>query len=151
MQTLGHIMKMTGGWRWSWKREQGPCPGWICLEPQLYSRDNKYPLQYLQEARDTAEGHWRITLRYLVIKRNETGSFVEMWMDPETFKKWSKSQREKYCMLMDICEIYKKWYIWPYLQNRNRDRDVENKHVDSKRGKVLAFLCHIPRGSGTSW
>ena len=25
-----------------------------------------------------------------------------------------------------------KWYRWSYLQKRNRDRDVENKHMDTK-------------------
>ena len=28
-----------------------------------------------------------------------------------------------------------KWYRLPYLQSRNRDRDVENKHIDTKGGK----------------
>ena len=26
----------------------------------------------------------------------------------------------------------KKWYRWTYLQNRNRDTDLENKHMDTK-------------------
>ena len=25
-----------------------------------------------------------------------------------------------------------KWYRWSYLQSRNRDTDVENKHMDTK-------------------
>ena len=25
-----------------------------------------------------------------------------------------------------------KWYIWTYLQSRNRDTDMENKRMDSK-------------------
>ena len=28
-----------------------------------------------------------------------------------------------------------KWYRWTYLQSRNRDTDVENKHMDTKGGK----------------
>ena len=28
-----------------------------------------------------------------------------------------------------------KWYRWTYLQGRNRDTIVENKHVDTKRGE----------------
>ena len=28
-----------------------------------------------------------------------------------------------------------KWYRWFYLQNRNRDTDVENKCMDSKEGE----------------
>ena len=28
-----------------------------------------------------------------------------------------------------------KLYRWSYLQNRNRDTDIENKYMDTKRGK----------------
>ena len=35
-----------------------------------------------------------------------------------------------------------KWYRLPYLQNRNRDTDIENKCMDTKRGKG---------GSGMNW
>ena len=28
-----------------------------------------------------------------------------------------------------------KWYRWFYLQNRNKDTDVENKCMDSKEGE----------------
>ena len=42
---------------------------------------------------------------YSAIKRNETGSFVETWMDLETVIQSEVSQKEKnkYCMLMHIC------------------------------------------------
>ena len=41
----------------------------------------------------------------LAIKRNETGSFVEMWMDLETVIQNEVSQKEKnkYCILTHIC------------------------------------------------
>ena len=41
---------------------------------------------------------------YSAIKRNETGSFVETWMDLETVIQSEVSQKEKnkYCMLMHI-------------------------------------------------
>ena len=44
---------------------------------------------------------------YSVIERNETGSFVEMWMDLETVIQSEVSQKEKnkYCILMHICGI----------------------------------------------
>ena len=32
---------------------------------------------------------------YSVIKRNKTGSFIEMWMDPETIIQSEVSQNEK--------------------------------------------------------
>ena len=34
---------------------------------------------------------------------------------------------DKYCVISLICGIEKKWYKWPYLQNRNRLTDVENE------------------------
>ena len=41
----------------------------------------------------------------LAIKRNETGSFVEMWMDLETVIQSEVSQKEKnkYRILMHVC------------------------------------------------
>ena len=44
---------------------------------------------------------------YSAIKRNEIGSFVEMWMDLETVIQSEVSQKEKnkYCILMHICGI----------------------------------------------
>ena len=44
---------------------------------------------------------------YLAIKMNETGSFVETWMDLETVLQSEVSQKEKnkYCILMHICGI----------------------------------------------
>ena len=42
---------------------------------------------------------------YSAIKRNEIGSFVEMWMDLETVIQREVSQKEKnkYCILTHIC------------------------------------------------
>ena len=34
----------------------------------------------------------------------------------------------------------KKWCRWTYLQNRNRDTDIENKCADTKRGKGIGRL-----------
>ena len=44
---------------------------------------------------------------YSVIKRNKIGSFVEMWMDLETFiqNELSQKKKNKYYILMYICEI----------------------------------------------
>ena len=44
---------------------------------------------------------------YSAIKRNEIGSFVETWMDLETFIQSEVSQKEKnkYCILTNICGI----------------------------------------------
>ena len=42
---------------------------------------------------------------YSAIKRNEIGSFVEMWMDLESVIQSEVSQKEKnkYCIVMHIC------------------------------------------------
>ena len=41
------------------------------------------------------------------IKRNEIGSFVEMWMDPETViqSKVCQKEKNKYHILVHICGI----------------------------------------------
>ena len=44
---------------------------------------------------------------YSAIKRNKTGSFVDMWMDVESVIQSEISQKEKnkYCILTHICGI----------------------------------------------
>ena len=76
-------------------------------------------------------------LYYSAIKRNETGSFAETWMDLETVRQSEVSQTEKnkYHILTHICGIWKNWYRQSYLQSRNRDTDVENRHMDTKEEK----------------
>ena len=55
---------------------------------------------------------WYIDTReyYSAIKRNETGSFVELWLDPESAIQSEGSQKEKnkHCILM---------YIYIYIWN----------------------------------
>ena len=42
--------------------------------------------------------------------------------------KWSKSEKDKYHMILFICGTYKIiWYKWTYIQSRNRPTDKENK------------------------
>ena len=77
---------------------------------------------------------------YSAIKRNENGSFVEMWMDLETVIQSEvkvKSEREKQILYINtyIWNL-EKWYTWTSLQGRNRDTDVENKRMDTKGGKL---------------
>ena len=44
----------------------------------------------------------------------------------------------------------KKWYWWTYLQGKDRDADIENRFVDTARGKEQVgriervALKHIP-------
>ena len=42
--------------------------------------------------------------------------------------------QNKYCTLTIYVE-FRKRYRWTYLQSRNRDTDIENKHMDTKKGK----------------
>ena len=44
---------------------------------------------------------------YLAIKRNEIGSFVEMWMDLQSViqSKVRQKEKNKYCILTHICGI----------------------------------------------
>jgi len=44
-------------------------------------------------------------------------------------KEWGKSEREKQILYINAYMWnLEKWYRWFYLQNRNRETDVENKH-----------------------
>ena len=72
---------------------------------------------------------------YSAIKRNETVPFAETWMNQETVIQSEVSQKEKnkYRILTHMCN-FKKWYRQTYLQSRNRDRDVENKRMNTKEG-----------------
>ena len=57
-------------------------------------------------------------------------------MDLETIiqSEISQTGKNKYSILSYICRIGKKWYRQSYLQSRNRDVDVGNKHMDIKGG-----------------
>ena len=49
---------------------------------------------------------------------------------------WSKSERGKQISYINTYMWnLEKWYRWTGLQRRNRDTDVENKHMDTKVGK----------------
>ena len=74
---------------------------------------------------------------YSAIKRNEIGSFVEMWVDLGTAIEWSKSEREKQISYINAYMWnLEKRYRWTGLQGRNRNTDVENKHMDTEGRKV---------------
>ena len=57
---------------------------------------------------------------------------------------WSNLESEnKYCILTHICGIRKKWYRWTYLQSRNRDTDIENKHMETNRGRRVGRIVRL--------
>ena len=49
---------------------------------------------------------------YSVTKRNEIGSYVDIWIDLESIiqSKVTQKEKNKYHVLMHICGIWKKWY-----------------------------------------
>ena len=50
---------------------------------------------------------------------------------------WSKSERDKQVLCINAYMWnLEKWYRWTGLQGRNRDTNVENKHMDPKGGKL---------------
>ena len=50
---------------------------------------------------------------------------------------WSKSEREKQISYINACMWnLEKWYRWISLQGRSWDTDVENRHMDTKGGKL---------------
>ena len=64
---------------------------------------------------------------------NKIGSFVVMQMNLESAKQSEISHKEKnkHGTLMHIYRIQKNGTDGTYLQGRNRDRDIENKLVDT--------------------
>lgn len=77
-------------------------------------------------SRDTRE-------HYSAITRNETGSFVELRLDPESAIQSEGSQKEEVrCnILKHICGIQKEWCRGTYSQGRSRDTDVQSESVDA--------------------
>ena len=57
-------------------------------------------------------------------------------MDGIMLSEVSQKEKDKYYMIALICGIWKKWYKWTYVQNRNRPIDIEHKPViiKGKRG-----------------
>ena len=67
---------------------------------------------------------------------DEVMPFAATWMDLEiiTFSEVSQTEKDKNHDITHMRNL-KKWYKWTYLQNRNRDTDVENKCMDTKVGR----------------
>ena len=78
---------------------------------------------------------WYIyTVEYCsAIKRDEIGSFVETWMDPESVTQREVSQKKKYinAQIWNLEKRYKR----TCLQGRNRDADTGNAHEDMVEGQ----------------
>ena len=61
------------------------------------------------------------TVEYYVAIKKEWNNTTCTNMDgPRNYDtKWGKSDKDKYHMMSLICGIWKKWYKWIYLWNRN--------------------------------
>ena len=68
---------------------------------------------------------------WILVFFNNLGFLFSLYL---AFKKyeWSKSEREKQILYINAYMWnLEKWYRWTGLQGRNRDTDVENKHMDA--------------------
>ena len=71
---------------------------------------------------------------YSAIKKNEIGSFAELWMDLETVIHSEVSQKEKnkYRILMHICGIWKNGTHDLICKAAIETQTVENECMDTK-------------------
>ena len=72
-------------------------------------------------------GNW--PWKQLIIKNRNFGGYLK-WV---FYTEWSKSERENQISYINtyIWNL-EKWYRWSYLQNRNRDTDIESKRMDTE-------------------
>ena len=84
-------------------------------------------------------GIYTVKYYYSAIKRNEIGSFVEMWMDLEAVIRSEVSQKEKNTYMWNL----EKWYSWSYLQSTSGDTNVEIKHMDTKKECGVGWIRRL--------
>ena len=71
---------------------------------------------------------------YSAINKQTWVRWTEVDETKACYTKWSKSEKEKYHVLMYIYGIKIKQYWWTYLQSRNRNTDVEYEIVVEGEG-----------------
>ena len=72
------------------------------------------------------------TMEYYSALKKEQNWVICIDMDKprDCYIEWSKSERGNQTSHINAYMWnLGKWYRWPYLQNRNRGTDVENKHM----------------------
>ena len=80
------------------------------------------------------ESPWAATLKPHVAFKNPS---LDVDGSRDCHTEWSKSEREKQISYINACMWnLEKWYRWTVLQGRSWDTDVENKHMDTKGGKL---------------
>ena len=80
---------------------------------------------------------------YSAIKRNEIGSFVDMWMDLETVIQSEVSQKEKnkYCILTHICGI----------QKNGTDEPISRAGIETQTQRMNTWTLGREGEGGTNW
>ena len=80
---------------------------------------------------------------YSAIKRNKTGSFVEMWMDLESVIQSEVSQKEKnkYRILTHICGI----------QKNSTDEPISRARIETQKQRTGMWTQLGEREGGTNW
>ena len=51
---------------------------------------------------------------------------------------WSQKEKNQYHILTQMWNL-EKWYRWTYVHSRNRDTDIENKHMDTEGGRGVEW------------
>ena len=70
---------------------------------------------------------------YSAIKKEWNNAICSNMDGPRDYHtKRSKSDKDKYHMISPIGGIFKKWYKWTDIQNRNRPTDIEHKLMVTK-------------------
>ena len=55
---------------------------------------------------------------------------------------WIKSEKQISYVNAYMWNL-EKWYRWTYLQSRNRDTDIEKKHMDTKGGREVGGIGRL--------
>ena len=68
-----------------------------------------------------------------ILKELNCAIYRDMDEPRDCHTEWSKSEREKNIShnIAYICNLEKS-YRWNYLQSRNRSKDIENGHMDTR-------------------
>ena len=74
---------------------------------------------------------------YSAIQKNAFESVLMRWinLEPIIQNEVSQKEKDKYCILMHIYGIWKKWYRRIYLQGSKGETDIENRLMDMRRGE----------------
>ena len=73
-----------------------------------------------------------IFLSYKAEKDNATCSNID---GPRDYTEWSKWERKEQIYINTYMWNIEKLCRWTYLQSKNRNTNIENKYMDTKRGK----------------